>query len=337
MKRRRHLIPLSLFLLTIGICLGIVFARWWNLRTMFDFAGKNDRPVIAATSISQSWNTVILLSLDHPPMPVTVDFGGYNFGYTKPIFSPDGTMFSYYGFGHPIAVSALEIPLSSSTTSIGIEMVFPHITVGSPGLIEATDRAAGTYVRIDRRSRELDIYGIFDFVNQVEHIGEFHLPVPFEFAFREYPHVMASGDASRIFATDFTGGDRRLQMYDRSTNTWTEVMQLGNMELQCVSEDGSVVGLWEHDFDEPFIFVDGLTGEELHSTMDIEKVTIGERWAAGLSLVHTPRGTGRQFIVIDMEDDWKEYRFGPIDVNWKTVSLYEPPSGGIREMMEMRE
>ncbi|MCX6644983.1 MAG: hypothetical protein NTY09_01280 [bacterium] len=123
--------------------------------------------------------------------------------------------------------------------------------------------------------------------------------------------------------------------YDISEGKWTAIIKREFIPFFAVGPDARIIGL---KFDRPgpseSIFIDGYTGQTLHSIYGMDKFTIGDRWIAcseGIS------GIQRGIVLIDMDNNWEEYRLTFPCNNFNDFAMYEPPEGGVEEMQRMRE
>lgn len=104
---------------------------------------------------------------------------------------------------------------------------------------------------------------------------------------------------------------------------------VGLREIIDYSQSASIAPICE--------FVDGCTGQTLHTTQGIGAVVIGDRWIVGLLITQVmPGGTGN-FVLIDMDDNFAEHVLGFFRMTGYGFGMYEPPPGGMNEMLEMRE
>jgi len=79
------------------------------------------------------------------------------------------------------------------------------------------------------------------------------------------------------------------------------------------------------------IFYDGNTGEELYVVNNVTPERIGEHWA-----VCRYYRDDTKLMVVDL-NTWEEHVINtPGNLGWP-IYLYEPPPGGVKEMLEMRK
>ena len=82
-----------------------------------------------------------------------------------------------------------------------------------------------------------------------------------------------------------------------------------------------------------FYFIDGRTGDILHSVPMAYRGQIGERWAAYQIRPTTGSGpTTYQVVLADMQDNWKTYNLNATGLHY--FRIYEPPPNGLDGMNE---
>lgn len=172
-------------------------------------------------------------------------------------------------------------------------------------------------------------------------------PFPFAASENQYPNfrpIKISLDESTLVCCEYrANNDQRsyndqrnvLWRYDIQDGSWTAIIKRETMTFFAVGPYGRVIGIYfERHGPSESIFIDGYTGETLHTIYGMDKFTIGERWIAcreGTSRNHTG------IVLIDMENNWEERRLTfPCD-NFMGFAMYEPPGGGVEEMLRMRK
>jgi hypothetical protein len=128
-----------------------------------------------------------------------------------------------------------------------------------------------------------------------------------------------------------------LWRYDIADGTWTALIKRENITSFGVGPDGRIIGVkFDRQGPSESIFVDGYTGQTLHTIYGMDEFVIGERWIACQEGIQYS-GNQMGIIFIDMDNNWEERRLTfPCD-DFSHFAMYEPPEGGVEAMLRMRE
>lgn len=332
MKKRRFLIPLVVFIVCSAIAFSIIVIRRIAVRQMFNDAGRDGRPIVYVRYRDKHYVDLIhLLTIDYGPVKLFSESLHLDW-WSYPFFSENGSL---HILTHPRnnelpghwLITFPEIHASqldnweSDLISKDINMEF--IIYGS------SDRYivwAG-----------LDDFQIFDLVTgdhtDFEFESERPWPPPHNRQANSEDYEI-SPDGSVIVTREHQSTNRwAIWRYDILDGTWSQVAENLSGYRLSIGPEGKVIGLGNSRTSTTgIIFVDGFTGETIHTVQDSTKSIIGKRW-----IVCEPTSGFSDLIFIDMEDDWKEYRITLPTDDLNGMAVYFPPPGGIEEMLRMRE
>lgn len=332
MRRWRFIFPIIVLVIVIIAGYGVVSNRRIAVNRMFDEAGRKGEPIIFF-KVSRPSFLCYVLSPNHEPVRLFSRDMGPKLYY--PVFSQDGTLhlLQEYSSPFPEHVNRWEI-------------AFPDIhTYQSDGW--STDFFGGlNSIDFPVFGSDKFLLGISDDEYKILEIesGEytnniFETPPPF----RLYSPVNFSPEIFKIspdktvivaresYSTGFLLWN--IWRYDIPEGAWSEVLEKQEGHLIIVGPEGRVMGISNtqvtpHETN----FVDGVTGELLHTVLNIHGCIIDDRWIACQPIM----GSG-ELLLIDMEDDWKEYRIDLDTYGIMNIAMYIPPPGGVEEMLAMRE
>lgn len=332
MRRWRFILPIIVLVIVIIAGYVVVSSRRIAVIRMFDEAGRKGEPIIYFVATRPGFPSYVLSPNHEPVRLFTRDMGPRTW---FPVFSQDGTL------------HLLEEYNRSNDHVNQWEIAFPDIRAQ-----QTVDWESGFFDNMaykifptfspDRFLLRIDDdaeYSVLDFEtgNYSNHV--FKTPPPFDlFNPRHYSSETyeISMDKTVIVARErYSTGFLlwNFWRYDIPLDAWSEVLEKQEGHLISVGPEGRVMGIRNpHVTPDETNYVDGVTGELLHTVHEINGSIIDERWVA----CEPKMGSG-DLLLIDMDDNWKEYRIDLDTYGFFKFAMYIPPPGGVEEMLAMRE
>ncbi len=328
MRKRRYLIPLVVFTVCTAIAFSIVISRRLAVRQMFNDAGRDGKPVVFFQSFDAYQFENYVVSLDHKPVelfsrslgpfmmcPYFTENGSLHFLKSK----SNARLFEHWTLAFPDIQAKLTDSWESDFFHENDSMFFTY-----------TNQQYVVWA-------DLDDFQIIDFATgeNTKHAFERQRPWPFRnYRLGHSEYYKISPDLTVIVARERYSTDIwNIWRYDIPVGVWSLVVEKQSGYILNVGPEGKVIGLGNDRIGpSETIFVDGFTGNTIHTIQYSVKSAICEKW-----IVYNPFPGFRDLVFIDMEDDWKEYRITLPTRSVERIVVYVPPQGGVEEMLRMRE
>jgi len=354
MRKYRFVIPIFLLVASILTSMAILDNKRDTVRRIFDEAGRQNRPVI----FLHGWSEKYITSYNVLSIPGDwVEFSGRRVGPSlgKTFFTKDGTLLIIGGYDgiaryedwqvefpdiRPIPIvgtSPYALPAFQQQPSF---YGSPHENVPGGGSLRETEF---TFREIPDTGQAITTstqgYGIINIITGETVGGTWSGPPPWiedDSTPTSWGDLIASPDATAIVARNRYSTELDwLSVYDIPASVWSDALKVDHSSLDfAVGNHADVIAIGDHSPTQRQIhFINGYTGELYWTVNDAMWTKFGNRWA-----VCEPAGVFDidKIILVDMEDDfreyWVEFRIGSLN----EVAIYEPPPGGVEEMLEMR-
>lgn len=329
MRKFWWIIPIVVFIASVLTASAIVNNRRDLVTEMINRAAANGEPVIL-TSVYRphNLNFAIVSLRDEPVGLVTQQMGRW--GYCS-YFTDSGILINL----------KLDYRL---TTPTGRELRLPEIypvrrDISNLELLSGSLPIPNhnTYKILGRFIGKIngDTYSICDLHTGELTEGEFSTPSPWsEFPYTTYVSIYLSPNASDLvfLVTGALGTENNLYRYNLESEVWIDLGLLDWPLYIVVGPDCKVLALVRSELYIPSDFINGETGD-IYESVDLSAVTIGRRW-----IVYRDLYIDNELTLVDTADGWKKYKitFDPSTSVGSLNFLYEPPPGGVDEMLRMR-
>lgn len=326
MKARLYIIPVAALILGVAISYGVVLYRQYAVVQMFNNAGLAGKPVIVLESRRSSDETIYIASPD-----------SFRFRI------PRGRMNLYHEMAFTLSGDLLLTggqPGWREQDIWGIN--FPNLRIELLEKYSINEPMPDQDVLVPPLRMYLVYYENGRFSIRETHTGEAEsFPVeirpPFRISSSDTPAGSSSPDRSVIVLKEpLQSGDFRVWKCDLETGFWEEVLVAPFVDGILVGSGGKVIAVTPWLPQRPCVwrFYDGTTGN-LISTETGSGILIGRRWIA---LIGGLSQRNRQVVLFDLDGEHGRQTIQfPRLSNMGSFAMYEPPSGGWSEMLEMRE
>jgi hypothetical protein len=325
----KYFLPVLIFLFAWVSSFFIVFNRRNTFTKMLDKAGSEQLPIIWVRSVNQSVPDWYISTIDKNAVklvPVDVRVSVSNI-----IFTDDGV----------IRISTCWSDNPGSAISFwNIQM--PDIYAQKDSQIIQNEFNMNSFLSQEQGEKYVAIYNpngiqIEDFgTGETSYIQIINLPPSYSgFDQLSSGEMKIDSALTTIIYKEGNWGERCIiWRYDISDGTWTEIIRREFIPFFSVGPNARIIGLkFDRSGPSESIFIDGHTGETLHTIYGMDKFIIGQKWIACSEGVS---GNQRGIVLIDMENNWEEHRLTfPCD-SYHDFAMYEPPEGGVEEMLRMR-
>ncbi|MCK4720275.1 hypothetical protein KAU08_06430 [bacterium] len=331
MIRFKYIIPVLFLVIGLATSWSIVSGRRRAVERMLNDAGRDRLPVIVVANQTDTAIQYMISAPDHDPVKLMS---------SKPSLYRPHMFFTVDGIVH-----ILKGQTSVNTgTSDQIELPEIHIIEGG----EILNDIFAVYSAFHLLEALIGMQTVVTFNPTGFQIDDFKTGETTYLEFEDDPpgydpneghsdlvRIIISEDKSVLVGFEAQREGRYiLWRYDIEDGIWTAVIKREQFNTFGMNPDGSIIGLTfgRHGPIEN-VFIDGYTGETLHTVYGTTDFIIGTRWIACVEAATlNPRGV----ILIDMGNHWYERRITfPVD-DFDNFAMYEPPEGGVGEMLRMR-
>jgi hypothetical protein len=330
MAMKRLITLLILSLLSIMMCSFSISEQWEAVKELIDDAGKRQVPILYIPSAN--FTDHILIAPDHAPVALQHNINRY---VESSIISNSGILTEFLIVDADLyAHQVLEMDLLTMETNYFPSEDFEY----SPLLFEQIP----LFKRAVFSKIESDHFTIVDLTQMDELTFNFQTEPPWQTmtakqkSKTEYFSVISDNLQVAIFCIpdmeDYVAVGWHYWLYNIGKGTWSKVENDYNTPFLSISVDGGIIAFYDHAWDKRLnqtIFLDTSSFNIIHELPKSDSIWISERWVI--------RHSGDKFSIIDMQDDWKETCFDVSAPFAYGSSVFIPPPGGVKEMLEMRE
>lgn len=330
--RFKYIIPVLFLVIGLATSWSIVSGRKRAVVRMVNDAGRDHLPVVVVVNRTETAIQYLISAPDHNP--VKLMSGRMDLINPHMFFTDDGAVRILKGQSPRIEWTSLQIDLPAIHVIEGEE--FSNDIYAVYSVFHLLDNLYGVHsvATFNPSGFQID-----DFITGETRYVKFESDPPGydkSSGSNNLNQILISEDGSVLIGEEGGYSERNiLWRYDIDDGEWTPVIKREPFRNIGVSPDGSVIGItFDRHGPTETIFIDGYTGETLHTVFGIDNFIIGTRWIAcreGRYDHHTG------VILIDMGNQWYERRITfPVD-DFSNFAMYEPPEGGVGEMLRMRE
>ncbi len=332
MTRYKYIIPVLFLVISLVTSWSIVSGRKRAVERMLNDAGRDHLPVVVVAIEEENAVRYMISAPDHNP--VNLMTGRMNLINPHMYITEDGTVRILKGQSTSIDWTSLQIDLPAIHVTEGEK--FSNEIYAVYSAFHLLDNLYGVHsvATMNPTGFQID-----DFETGESAHLEFESDPPGYAASTDSKtliQILISENGSVLIGTASGYGERNiLWRYDIDDGEWTTVIKREDFRKIGVSPDGSVIGItFDRHGPKETIFIDGFNGETLHTVYGIDNFIIGTRWIA---CREGSPGHHSGIILIDMGNHWYERRITFPTVDFQNFVMYEPPEGGVGEMLRMRE
>jgi len=336
MREYRYHFIAGLLLITLLTGAFITSGRRLAIRDMIDEAGRNREPIVAASffSLPEGRADCVIASLDHEPVPLMIR--GMPGWLRQLFFSDSGVLRFAKDYEGERCTTLWDIALPDIHVGPAVNVRSYRSIAGrgsgrfpcemSSRFVHFSAKVYPNCVVLDLVTGDTASY-VFDdapnwFRNQY-----------FDRMKQDGGHYVLSPDGTvLIVETCDHRGVQVLTRCDLAEKKWSNIIRIEGLRSYDVGPEGKIIALnLSRNGPNEMIFIDA-HGHPLHTIWGMHSAVIGDRWIACRE-----SGELGGIVVIDTEENWRERRLGLKLPDRRTdVAMYEPPHGGVREMLAMR-
>jgi len=317
MITRRHIIPIIVFLVSLAIGNGWIQYKQMVVGEMIMEAEEKGMPVVALGGTYD----IFVGSIDEGFVKLYMPLASIASTYHH-FFTEEGFLRAIF-----MGVNPTNLPEKSEV----LEFKLPQLQAKRLDSINWDNSLVWQFHSFLYNHGEKEILSVYD-----DHIAVDSLLTgrSYRIEFNEdKPWSIAKGTGNRAWSFAFSSDSKVLMVvigaygklftllrYDLNIKKWTDLGDFSGT-LTGVGPEGNFYSSVNFGTSPPTTEIcDGHTGAILKSVQGLNVTNIGRRWVACLKL-----GSGKEVILFDMQDNWKEYRIKIPFMNLiPSMAMYEP-------------
>jgi hypothetical protein len=329
MRRSRFVIPVFVFVVCCLISIGIFAHKRNEIKRMLDEAGRMGYPVVAVQT-TEDGRALYITSINGGVISIPI----------KNVWGTiDDTCFTKTG-----ELLLIDTGYQQDTVIWKIDLPYPIAHIINRGPIdlpfESIHYSTPSYGGQYELWSSTDEFLINDLSTGEIITGRYSSPPTWINGPETRPwnrRAIPSPDATAIVALQrYSMALDSIAVYDIPSGAWSEAFFNEDAYNVSVSNRADILGIASVNLGWTTEFIDGRSAQVIKTIQDVSHPAVGRRWASVYYDASFISRRPNRLILIDMEDNWREYSVEFSVDPFLGIAIYEPPPRGVEEMLEMR-